>query len=492
MPDLEAQGEGMRIQTRFFLGTALIVLVLTATQWWLHRRQLAAIERELGVVATAVGKGILDQQIEVLVHTLPSDGVEAHSMVWFDGGTAAGDLAPPPGEIRSEVDVVVVPESGSTREVRRMKRVLRSPAEPGGAEDGPPNAESGADEDRVELRLTTVGEPGDRFLVLTNGAGFERRIPIPVSPTQRILRETANRGLAVGAGLLVVGLAVSGLLASRVTKPLRGLAAGAEAVGRGELGVQVREDAAGEVGDLQRAFNRMSSRLATLEAERARWLEREHLAQLGDLSRGLAHTVRNPLNTLGLAVEELAHDRSNQVTLVATARAQIRRIDRWLRSFLALSAGEAAAAETIDLRSLVSDVALEAIQDGASVDLRIADAELPVRVVPTALRAAVANLVENAVEASPNGVPAEVEVRRDGDDAVVTVSDRGQGLPEEVRARLFAPHVTTKAGGAGMGLFLARQLVVGMHGGRLEMTDGPAGGTVAEVRLQAQDGDDEA
>jgi signal transduction histidine kinase len=236
----------------------------------------------------------------------------------------------------------------------------------------------------------------------------------------------------------------------------------------------------------------MSSRLATLEAERARWLEREHLAQLGDLSRGLAHTVRNPLNTLGLAVEELARDRSDEASLVATARAQIRRIDRWLRSFLALAAGEAAAAETIDLRSLVSDVALEAIQDGASVDLHIEDDELPIRVVPTALRAAVANLVENAVEASPVGITAEVEVRLDGPDAVVTVADHGPGLPEEVRSRLFSPHVTTKAGGSGMGLFLARQLIVGMHGGRLEMTDGAAGGTVAEVRLRVLDNDGEA
>jgi signal transduction histidine kinase len=56
-------------------------------------------------------------------------------------------------------------------------------------------------------------------------------------------------------------------------------------------------------------------------------------------------------------------------------------------------------------------------------------------------------------------------------------------LPDAVRERLFSPHVTTKIGGSGMGLFLARQLVVGMHGGTLELVDGVDGGTVATIRL---------
>jgi signal transduction histidine kinase len=68
-------------------------------------------------------------------------------------------------------------------------------------------------------------------------------------------------------------------------------------------------------------------------------------------------------------------------------------------------------------------------------------------------------------------------------EAVVSIVDGGPGLPDAVRERLFSPHVTTKLGGSGMGLFLARQLVVGMHGGTLEMVDGDNGGTVATIRL---------
>ena len=292
-----------------------------------------------------------------------------------------------------------------------------------------------------------------------------------------------HEGAAVGGLLLIAGLFASGVLSRRLTQPLRTLAQGAEAVGRGELGVQVPVSAAGEVGDLQRSFNRMSARLAELEGERERWQEREHLAQLGDLSRGLAHTVRNPLHTLGLAVDELADGDAEREGLARTARVQIQRIDRWLRSFLALGAEDAAEPVASDLHGLVQTVVLESVQQGADVSVESSDEVVRIRVVPGAMRAALANLVENAREASPEGEQVVVRIERSGDEALVRVIDRGPGLPDEVRQRLFSPHVTTKVGGSGMGLFLARQLVVGMHGGRLEVDDGEAGGTVATVRL---------
>ena len=99
------------------------------------------------------------------------------------------------------------------------------------------------------------------------------------------------------------------------------------------------------------------------------------------------------------------------------------------------------------------------------------------------MRAALANLIENATEVSPEEAPVLVTVSVEGLETAVRIVDSGPGLPEDVRERLFSPHVTTKVGGSGMGLFLARQLVVGMHGGSLEIEDGEDGGTVATMRL---------
>jgi signal transduction histidine kinase len=177
---------------------------------------------------------------------------------------------------------------------------------------------------------------------------------------------------------------------------------------------------------------------------------------------------------------------------VETARHQIRRIDRWLRSFLAVGAGDGASAEPVDLGSLVREVVLEAIQEGQPVELDVGHDELPVVIVPAAVRAALGDLVANATDASPADEPVKVSVFADGAHAVVAIADRGPGLPDEVRRSLYSPHVTTKIGGSGMGLFLARQLVVGMHGGTLEVADREGGGTRVEVRVPIRGaGDDE-
>jgi signal transduction histidine kinase len=343
-------------------------------------------------------------------------------------------------------------------------------------------------------RLAVKVEPGerrrDRVLVVTEDDRPLHKIPIPTSPTVERVQSTMREGAAVGGVLLAVGLFASAVLSRRLARPLRDLADGVETVGRGELGVQIPESATGEIGDLQRSFNRMSGRLEELEAERELWRKREHLAQLGDLSRGLAHTLRNPLHTLGLAVEELADGGGDREQLVETSRGQIRRIDRWLRSFLALGAGDSVRAEVADLCEIAEDVALESVQQGSTVRVECGPDGLPVRVVPGAIRAALANLVENAVHVSPDGEEVEVQVARDGDQAVIRIVDRGPGLPDEVRERLYAPHVTTKVGGSGMGLFLSRQLIVGMHGGDLEIGDGAGGGTVATIRLGLADPED--
>jgi len=495
----------MRIQTRLFLGTALLVLALMATQWWLHLRQLRAMEAELGAVAASVGKDILQFGPATL---LPVGKNEARGMVWIDGeGADGGEVG---GQLRRDVHVVVIPENSDATITRHItERLVRTPD---GAETPVKNSDievevaaemvaeridvkvdgeevvtdcdaGQGEERRFVLQVVADDEQPGRSLVITSDGGQLQRIPIPVEPAVRTFRSTMQRGAAVGGALLIFGLVGAGVLANRVTRPLRGLADGAEAVGRGEFGFQVPITAAGEVGELQRSFNTMSARLAELETERDRWREREHLAQLGDLSRGLAHTVRNPLNTLGLAVEELAAGGEKRDDLVLTARSQIRRIDQWLRSFLALGAEDAAEPTPEDFADLTRAVVLEAVQQGRPVELRNADEDVPVTVVATAVRAALANLLENASDVTPDGAPVIVEVRRENDLGVVAIRDRGPGLPDDVRERLFEPHVTTKVGGSGMGLFLARQLVVGMHGGVLEVEDHPDGGTIAVVKL---------
>jgi signal transduction histidine kinase len=449
-----------------------------------------------------VGKDILQFGPEVLI---PELNQEAHGMVWVDGEDVEQvEGAPMERIIRHDVHVAVIPEGSDSEATRQITRHVIQTSPDGSAELGPAEVRvradrmeleadgdlevgdeetAGPDVNRFVLKVVADDEDFGRTLIISSDGSQLKKIPIPVEPAVQTFRSTMRRGAAVSGVLLVVGLIGAAVLANRVTRPLRGLAEGAEAVGRGELGVQIPVTAAGEVGELQRSFNTMSARLAELEGERDRWREREHLAQLGDLSRGLAHTVRNPLNTLGLAVEELAAGDEERSDLVITARSQIRRIDQWLRSFLALGAEDAAEPTTEDLADIARAVVLEAVQQGRPVEIEQPEQPVPVVVVATAVRAALANLLENASDVTPDGESVKVEIGSGGDHGFVRITDRGPGLPEDVRRRLYQPHVTTKVGGSGMGLFLARQLVVGMHGGQLEVEDHPDGGTIAVVRL---------
>ena len=502
----------MRIQTRLFLGTAALVLALMALQWWIYSRQLRSIEDDVTRVATTVGSRILSGERAIFAGAHLAQAGD----VWVDvdGAVHRGEDAADVGEIESENEVRVMmipaPSKLKVSENEGKKIIRREYVRPVG-DPGAGTVEwvietqeiDGAQDRVIEesahvvtgvealpenvRKLVVKVEPGekqhDRILVVSEDNQAVHRVPIPVSPAVRSVRETMREGAAMGAVLLVAGLFASAFLSRRLTQPLRSLADGAEALGRGDFGIQVPESASGEVGDLQRAFNGMSARLAELEAERELWQEREHLAQLGDLSRGLAHTLRNPLHTLGLAVEELASGPDDRQDLVTTSRSQIRRIDRWLRSFLALGAEEVAEPEVTDLGVLVRGVALESVQQGSDVRVVGGNDRLMVQVVPGAVRAAIGNLIENATEVSPEGEPVEVTIAVEDDDAVVRIVDGGPGIPDSVRERLFSPHVTTKVGGSGMGLFLARQLIVGMHGGILEVVDGVEGGTVATMRL---------
>jgi signal transduction histidine kinase len=274
---------------------------------------------------------------------------------------------------------------------------------------------------------------------------------------------------------------------------LRRLADTAQRVGEGELGLQVTAPAQrGELGIAVREFNKMSTRLRELDAHAQAMRQRKYLSELGEIANGLAHTIRNPLNTLGLSVEqmaapELAPDLRRE--MAHTARQQIRRIDQWIRSFLALASQGVAREDALHIDSLIQDVVLEIAQDGArEVELQV---ELTEDVpafpgVAPELRAVLQALVVNAVEASPPGGVVRIETSAADHELCIRVADEGPGLPEVVRGKLFTPHVTTKETGSGMGLFLAHRIITSRYDGAVTLSDRPEGGTVAAISIPLQ------
>jgi len=466
--------EAVTLRLKLFALIGGLLALMVAAEWLLVETLTRDLRVEVSAVATTVGKDIVRviQEGREKVVALPTEGERVRRIVLHGEGGA----------------VVLPPAGGPEAE-----------AKPG----APPTGASGEGRDVQQFVLTTVQTTGDgtktstRSWTTAGTAGFlfvegpdERtRIPIPGTGVKVAVARFRTRLVLGSLGIVGVGLLAAAFVAHRVTRPLAELSRAARTVGEGAFGAQVATREGGEVGEAIAAFNQMSSRLEALEGEALALKEREHLGEMGEVARGMAHALRNPLHAVGLSVDELAArlpDDADAAAMAAAARRQIAGVDGTIRSFLALAAG-GGAEEELDLRSLAEDVALSALQEARGrVRVAVAPGEARPRLLAVApeLKAALHALVVNAVEASPDG--GEVAVRLEaleGGGARLCVEDDGRGLPAEVRSRLFTPHVTTKPSGSGMGLFLAHRIATTRYGGSLVLEARAPRGTRAVLAL---------
>ena len=119
------------------------------------------------------------------------------------------------------------------------------------------------------------------------------------------------------------------------------------------------------------------------------------------------------------------------------------------------------------------------------VTLDLEDAPEQVRVDPARLARALHNLVENALQATPDGAKVTLRAERDGDAVVFEVRDRGEGIAAGAEERIFEPFHTTRTKGTGLGLAVARRIAE-QHGGTLTGANHPDGGAVFRLRFPVE------
>lgn len=238
-----------------------------------------------------------------------------------------------------------------------------------------------------------------------------------------------------------------------------------------------------------RVTRALARRSRELEEQRARRERAERLESLGTLAAGAAHELSTPLSTIAVVAKELEirlADADEEVIadarLVRSEVARCRRILDRLRLESGEQVGEAEvsfAPQELCARALADLAGAERVE----VHVALAAAELRFRGPRESLALALRALLSNALDASGEEA-VELEVERAGNDLVLTVLDRGEGMdPERVR-RAGEPFFTTKAPGEGLGLglFLARSVFERLGGG-LELASAPGRGTRAWVRL---------
>lgn len=242
------------------------------------------------------------------------------------------------------------------------------------------------------------------------------------------------------------------------------------------------------LGSLVRAT--LAGVLREVEGARAAQLD-AHLEQnraLTTLTAEIAHEFKNPLATVkGLSALVARGLSGKEAERMAVLRREVERMERTLEEFLNFSRPLVPLAlEPVDLAALARDVV--ALHEGMAAErgVRLAlDAPDVARVKcdPRKVRQVLVNLLQNALDASPDAAAVTVTVARaSGGGASVTVRDEGDGVAPDVGVRAFEAGVTTKARGSGLGLTVARALAR-QHGGDVTLRGAPSGGCVAELAL---------
>jgi two-component system sensor kinase FixL len=223
------------------------------------------------------------------------------------------------------------------------------------------------------------------------------------------------------------------------------------------------------------------------------------LGELGEMAAVIAHELNQPLTAVssyieaarqglrrsGTAVPEAANE------LMSKAMSQAQRASEVIRHIRAMAGREPTDRAFEDVNAVVEEATglalLGAEAKGVSASMKLADKLPPGLINRTQIQQVVLNLVRNGVDAvdGSNARQLVIGTAPAGDGHIeVSVADSGPGLPEEVRANLFKPFVTTKAGGMGIGLSVSRSIVEA-HGGRLWVETGECGGAVFRFTLPA-------
>jgi|Deesub1362A_J573_1020465.scaffolds.fasta_scaffold00375_9 PAS domain S-box-containing protein len=211
---------------------------------------------------------------------------------------------------------------------------------------------------------------------------------------------------------------------------------------------------------------------------------KERLSQLGEMSAGIAHELRNSMSVIAGYARLLKRniDEANRPS-VESILSEIRGMDMVISELLSFAKPTVLNKTTVDLNRLIEDTASAVVGDRDSIRLSIKTHDtLMVKADETLLRQAITNLLVNAIESMPDGGMLDVETSLHGEMAMISIRDTGTGIADDIRDKVFLPFFSTKEKGTGLGLALVQKIIVA-HNGRVEFESNVGKGTVFKISL---------
>ena len=225
----------------------------------------------------------------------------------------------------------------------------------------------------------------------------------------------------------------------------------------------------------------------------------ERLAELGTLTGGLAHEIKNPLSTIQLNLQLLREDLPDPehdpaygriVSRLTTVQKEASRLRDILDDFLRFAGKMELVRKPTDVNDVLEEMVdffhPQAQLQRVQLRLRRSPEPLVVPLDERLIKQALLNLLINAVQATPEGGEVMLSARRDGAGrAVLQVVDTGRGMEPDVLAKIFQAYYSTKKGGHGLGLAISKR-IIDEHGGTIRATSEVGKGTEFRIELPTE------
>jgi signal transduction histidine kinase len=254
-----------------------------------------------------------------------------------------------------------------------------------------------------------------------------------------------------------------------MTRPMNNLIDAARRIESGDYSAQVPEWGSPDIRSVARAFNSMSARLKTIDEQRRTFMA------------DVTHELRTPLSVIRGQAEAIADgvypaDAAHLAPILDATETLDRLVDD-LRTLVQTDAGNLVLQkEPTDLGALVHDTVesfrSQAESKGLTLTTDIAENVSKVEVDPARIRQVIGNLLSNAIRHTPSGGSVKVALSSANNEATITVSDTGEGIPADLQPHVFERFVKgPNSNGSGLGLAIARD-IVSAHSGRVDLTSG--------------------
>jgi signal transduction histidine kinase len=448
--------------------TAILLITLITIYWQSEKNLMAQIESQTAELAQAVQVGVEEvtggttneSRLEQYLASLKTKGIKEISII-------------------SNADEIIAstnPKQVGTAVSQKKKELII----------------------KAELGEPAVDQEGKAYNVIIPVIAGQAHygyihLQINVESLQESLRRNTTKRIIAALSVFAIGILLSTFLAMRYTEPINNVVKAARKVAAGDLNQSLPVDRKDEIGDLTQSFNYMVQKLREQKRLEERLREAEHLSAVGQLARGIAHEIRNPLNFISLCIDHIKTKYRPQdgpqaagfERLVESMKEEIHRLDKLVRDFLDYGRPLKLDLQPVESQELLADV-VEIVRAKAESDrIRIIENyyALPrLRMDVELMKSCLFNVLTNAFQAMPEGGTLTVTAEQQEDGFALRVSDTGVGVSEENLARIFEPFFTTKSQGLGLGLAMTKR-VIEEHGGAIEFSSAEGHGSEVTIRL---------